>query len=130
MQTYSPPLEQVSASRVPMALLAAIGVVLWGAVGYLTYVSVPRGDRLFTEFHMAIPFATHLIIRFSFFAVPLLAIMTLMLCVFVRQRLAWLWLAVGLPILLGTSIFISLYLPITKLLQALFGTTAGWWEHF
>ena len=132
MQSNQPPLDQVpsTSSRAIIALLCTVGVVLWAVVGYLTFVSVPRGERLFTEFRMMIPLLTEFVIRFAFFAVPLLAVMTLIMCVFLRHRLAWLWFAVGLPILLGGLIFISLYLPITKLLQGLWGTTAGWWQHF
>ena len=128
MQPDPPPPDRTS--RAIILLPVAIGVVLWGIVGWLTFVSVPRGEQLFTEFHMAIPLATEFVIRFAFFAVPILAVSTLILCVFVRRRLALLWFAIGLPILLGTGIFISLYLPITKLLEGLSGTTAGWWQHF
>ncbi|HZZ77737.1 MAG TPA: hypothetical protein VFE62_04405 [Gemmataceae bacterium] len=110
-------------------ILGAIGFVVWGAVAYLTFVSVPRGARLFAEFHMAVPLFTELVVRFAIIAVPALFVVTGVLCTWVQRRWAWFWFALVLPMFLGTCIFVSLYLPTVRLLQGLTGTTSGWWNH-
>lgn len=127
-------LEHAASSRQPNAIIArvaigALALALWLAVAWLTIISIPRGERLFGEFHMQVPMLTELVVRFGRFAVPAIAILTLVMCLKVRKRWAWLWFLLVLPALLACAVFVSLYFPITRLVACL-GWTKGWWEFF
>ncbi len=109
---------------------ASLGVILWLAVALLTFISIPRGARLFAEFHMAIPLASELLLRFGQWAIPVLALVTFLVCWKVRRQWAWLWFLIVLPIFLGVAVFVSIYVPLTRLLGGLFGTASDWWSYF
>lgn len=108
-------------------IVGSFGVVLWLAVAWQVLISIPRGARLFAEFHVAVPLFTQMVVRFGQFAVPLLAVVTLVMCLKVRRYWAWLWFLIVLPGFLICAVFMSLYIPTATLLRALGGDPA-WWE--
>jgi hypothetical protein len=138
MENTDPQLEHASILSLPPArfrwsgwdlIVGSFGVLLWLVVGWLVAISIPRGARLFAEFHMAVPLFTQIVTRFGQMAVPTIAVLTLLMCLKVRKRWAWFWLLMVLPAFIICGVFVSLYFPITRLLGAL-GGNAGWWEHF
>jgi type II secretory pathway component PulF len=110
-------------------IVGSIGVLLWLGVAWLVAISIPRGERLFADWKMAIPLFTQMVIRFGQWAVPVLASVSLLMCLKVRKRWAWLWFLMVLPAFIICAVFVSLYIPITQLLGAL-GPNAGWWDCF
>ena len=130
MQPDQPPPAQPRGSIALTVLQVAVAIVCWFVAAWLTFISIPRGARLFAEFHMAIPMITELVVRFGQIAVPILAITSFLVCLKVRRRWAWLWFILVLPTFIATAVFVSLYLPITKLLVAMWGSTDGWWTYF
>jgi hypothetical protein len=111
-------------------IVGSLAVLLWLTVGWMVAISIPRGARLFAEFHMIVPLYTQMLIRFGQWAIPVLALVTLLMCLKVRKRWAWLWLLIVLPAFLICAVFLGLYFPITSLLNGLGGSNDGWWDYF
>jgi hypothetical protein len=108
--------------------LCVFGLLLWLGVAWLVLVSIPGAARLFADFHMAIPFSADLLIRFRW-AIPVLAVVSLAVCIYSRRPWAWLWLLIVLPAFISTAVIVILYVPITALMNGLQGNNAGWWGH-
>jgi hypothetical protein len=108
-------------------ILAVVAVTLWLGVAWQVVIHIPRAERIFAEFHMRVPVATELVIRFGQWAIPVLAVTSLLVCLIVRQRWAWLWLLIVLPAFTNGAVFLSLYVPYSRLIEGL-GGAAHWWD--
>lgn len=82
---------------------------------------MPRCQRLFGDFRMKLPIVTEHVIHDSGWAVPAVALATLIVCLALGRRSHWPWLflLLLLPLVVNVLVCASLYFPYMEMLEGL-----------
>ncbi len=118
-----PPTPAAPPNLIMFVLAGVLSFLLWLAVAVQLLVLVPRCERLFSDFRMKLPMVTERVIRDSRWAVPAVALATLIVCLALGRRSHWPWLVLLLllPLVVNVLVGASLLIPYMELLTALDG---------
>jgi hypothetical protein len=75
----------------------------------------PRTESLMLSFKMRLPVMTEVLMRQSWWMLPVVAIIAFLFCLGIRKRWAWNFSLIVLPLLLNVFVLVSLYLPTMEL---------------
>lgn len=106
-----------------MVLTGVVSMLLWLALAGQLFFVVPQVARAFGEFRMKLPWLTELVIAESLWAVPVMAVATLVVCIAFAKRSNWPWafLLILLPLIINGIVGASLFIPYLEMLDALQG---------
>jgi hypothetical protein len=135
MPPDAPPVTRPAAAVLPFTVtFVVLHAFLWCAVVASLLLYVPRAEKLFRDFNMTLPAVTMLVLAVArwvgnywyilpFWLVYLLAADGGLLVLFYRRRrsLAWAWglLNAAVPVVLGVLAFLTIQMPMWKLLDGL-----------
>jgi type II secretory pathway component PulF len=130
-----PPVAHAGLPGLPFTLVfVALHAALWCALAVYLLLYVPPAERMFRDFNMTLPRATHFTLAAArwvwnywyilpFWLAVLLAADGGLLLLFYRRRrsLAWAWalLNIAVPVVLGVLAFLTIQMPMWKLLEGL-----------
>jgi hypothetical protein len=99
----------------------AFSICLWSVAAFQIVFVIPRFVKIFADFRMSVPIVTQIVIDHSMWIVPVMMLVTFMLCAVVRSRWLWILLLIGVPVFVNLAIIVNLYYPQMLLLEGLAG---------
>src|SRR5262245_15618150 len=70
----------------------------WAVAGFQIIFLMPRFAKIFADFHLKVPVATQQLIDHGWWLVPVLMLLTFLLCAVFRTRWMWIALLIGVPV--------------------------------
>lgn len=99
----------------------ACSLLIWSVSAFQIIFVIPRFEKIFNDFRMALPMSTRMVMEYSLWIVIVVMFFSFLMCGLVRTRLLWIGFLIVVPIMANLSIFINLYYPYMKLLEGLGG---------
>ena len=122
--------ERARMTLIEKTFVGIVAIPFWVACGWLMIFSVPRAERLFADFRMRLPLMAEFVIAWGWLAVPAVLLVACMVGLILQRRWAIYLSFVVIPAILSTLVFISIYVPIRELTEALGGNNNDVWAIF